>query len=191
MTTYLRKGQRVGLRPLEIEDAERCVRWVHDPELTATLLLGRYPVNKVAEQEWIRGRSGPGSELVLGACRLEDEQLIGVCGLHGIETVDRFAELGLFLDSAHQGVGYGGEVIELLLAHAFEALNLHRVELAVFDFNERGLRCYRRLGFVEEGRARQKRFKQGRYCDEILLSMLRSEWRAARAADAAEAAEGS
>jgi len=183
MTSALCKGARVGLRPLEVEDAARCASWINDGDLAQTLLVGRFPMNKAAEEEWIRGRSGPGTELVMGIYRLDDELLIGVCGLHDIETVDRFAEAGVLLDPAHQGLGYGGEALTLLLGHAFDALNLHRVQLSVFDYNERALRCYRRLGFVQEGRAREKRFKRGRYCDEVLLSMLRREWRAKRQRD--------
>ncbi len=57
-------------------------------------------------------------------------------------------------------------------------MNLHRVELAVLDFNEGALTCYRRCGFVEEGRLRQDRFVDGRYVDVIVMGVLRKEWEA-------------
>jgi len=70
----------------------------------------------------------------------------------------------------------------LLLQYAFATLNMNRIELTVFEFNEQALRCYRKLGFVEEGRRRQRRFVAGRYWDQLDLAILRTEWQAGRAA---------
>ena len=50
------------------------------------------------------------------------------------------------------GAGYGAEATALMLDHAFGALGLHRVALAVFEFNERAIRAYQKVGFAIEGR---------------------------------------
>ena len=63
-----------------------------------------------------------------------------------------------------------------MLDHAFGTLGLHRVALTVFEFNERAIRAYRRCGFVIEGRAREAIWRDGRWWDEIEMSMLSSEW---------------
>jgi len=55
-------------------------------------------------------------------------------------------------------------------------MNLHRVFLYVYDFNERGIRCYEKVGFQHEGRLRQSRFTAGRYVDDLVMSILREEW---------------
>ncbi len=80
-------------------------------------------------------------------------------------------------DKAYWGQGYGGEAVELLLRIAFNGFNLHKVWLGCFDFNECGLRTYRRVGFVEEGRLRDEKYVDGRYHDLILMAMLEDEWR--------------
>ena len=67
--------------------------------------------------------------------------------------------------------------MRLLIAHGFDVLNLHRIELAVYENNPRAMKSYTKLGFVEEGRLRQKRFKNGRWLDEVIMSILRTEWR--------------
>jgi hypothetical protein len=76
------------------------------------------------------------------------------------------------------------------LAHAFERLALHRVALSVFEFNQRAIRSYRTCGFQVEGRAREAIWREGRWWDEITMSLLEPEWRAlaARDRDGAEAA---
>ncbi len=56
-------------------------------------------------------------------------------------------------------------------------MNLHRVSLRVLDYNVRAQRCYEKCGFLVEGRARQERFRDGRWCDEILMAILQHEFR--------------
>ncbi len=75
------------------------------------------------------------------------------------------------------GLGYGTEATELMLEHAFTRLGLHRVSLSVFSFNERAIRSYRKAGFRVEGRAREAIWREGRYWDEIQMSILEHEWR--------------
>jgi RimJ/RimL family protein N-acetyltransferase len=55
-------------------------------------------------------------------------------------------------------------------------MNLHRVQLFAYAFNERGLAAYRKSGFVEEGRRRQAIFREGAYHDVVLMGALRDEW---------------
>ena len=67
-----------------------------------------------------------------------------------------------------------------MLGHAFETLNLHRIGLSVFSFNERAIRSYQSCGFVMEGRAREAIWRDGRWWDEISMSVLQSDWKAIR-----------
>ena len=62
--------------------------------------------------------------------------------------------------------------------------------LFVFEFNERAIRAYERCGFVVEGRSRESIWRDGRWWDEMAMSVLESDWRARRdgADDAARAA---
>ena len=67
-----------------------------------------------------------------------------------------------------------------MVDHAFETLGLHRISLNVFEFNERAIRAYRRCGFQIEGRSRESIWRDGRWWDEIAMSILESDWRARR-----------
>jgi len=91
---------------------------------------------------------------------------------------DRVGTCGIFVgDKKEQGKGYGTEAMKLLLEYGFNTLNLNRLDLKVNDFNLRAIKCYQRLGFVEEGRMRQSCFRNGEYHDQIIMSILRSEWK--------------
>jgi hypothetical protein len=63
-----------------------------------------------------------------------------------------------------------------MIDHAFGTLGLHRVALTVFEFNERAIRAYRRCGFVVEGRSRESIWRDGRWWDELAMSVLSTEW---------------
>ena len=67
-----------------------------------------------------------------------------------------------------------------MVGHAFEVLGLHRIGLSVFAFNERAIRSYRSVGFVVEGRAREAIWREGRWWDEISMSLLADDWAALR-----------
>lgn len=59
----------------------------------------------------------------------------------------------------------------------------------MFEGNARALACYRRCGFIEEGRMREARYFEGAYHDRMIMSVLRDEWRAAGAPQNAAGAE--
>jgi RimJ/RimL family protein N-acetyltransferase len=79
-------------------------------------------------------------------------------------------------EKAYWGQGFGTDATRTALAFAFGELNLHRVELEVFDFNPRAMRCYEKAGFRYEGIRRQAFFRNGRYHDIHLMAILDSEF---------------
>jgi RimJ/RimL family protein N-acetyltransferase len=60
-------------------------------------------------------------------------------------------------------------------------MNLNRVWLTVDQDNARGVACYRKCGFVAEGRLRQDRYSGGGYHDTLIMGVLASEFRAMQA----------
>ena len=75
--------------------------------------------------------------------------------------------------------GLGTEATRLLLAHAFDRLGLHRVELEVFAFNPRARRAYEKAGFTVEGVRRDALRFDGEWVDAVVMSVLEHEWRTA------------
>lgn len=81
--------------------------------------------------------------------------------------------------------GYGTDSILTLLHYGFEEPNLNRIDLTCDERNCRGIACYRRCGFVEEGRMRQHRFPKGRFWDTVVMGVLADDFFAARGRPAA------
>lgn len=180
MENRFREGGRIFLRPLEVSDLDLLQGWVNDPEIHQ--FLGRnLPVNKVREREWLENQGKSESDVVVGIALKEDSRLIGSCGLHRIALPNRSAELGILIgDAASQSRGYGSEAMRLLCGFGFDSLGLHRIELRVYAYNPRAIRCYGKCGFRVDGILREGRFWAGEWHDILVMSLLEHEWRSAR-----------
>ena len=109
-------------------------------------------------------------------------RLIGTCAFSQLDGDNGSALFHITIGEADTwGKGYGTEATKLMMDHAFGTLGLHRVGLFVFEFNERAIRAYQRVGFVQEGRARQSIRRDGRWWDELAMSMLDTDWQRIRA----------
>jgi RimJ/RimL family protein N-acetyltransferase len=170
-------GRTIYLRPLEPEDAPPIVTWFNDPEVTRT--LRRYqPMTLAQEKAWLEQIGRSETDVALAIVVRETDQFIGVTGLHNLSVRHRHVMFGISIGvKAMWGKGYGTEAAELLVRHAFQTLNLNRVQLEVYELNKPAIRCYEKAGFQIEGRLRQTYFAEGRYWDTLVMGILRSEWR--------------
>jgi len=176
-------GERVRLRAIERDDLPRFVRWLNDPEVRQGLELF-LPMSQTEEERWYeRVLNLPPEEhpLAIDALLGEEWVHIGSCGLGRTNRRSHSAELGIAIgDKAFWDQGYGTDTMKLLLEHAFDGLNLHRVHLRVFESNKRAIKVYRRVGFKDEGRLREDHFAKGRYWDTLIMGLLGADWRAQR-----------
>lgn len=171
------EGDRIYLRPLDVDtDLDRCLEWINDPELQARIGR-RQPMSRAQEQEWLTGQYKRDDHLNLAVVLKDGDQHVGNCGFNTIDFINRSAELGMLIAERDAwGKGYGPEAVGLLLKHGFSELNLHRIWLWAFSFNQHAVRAYEKAGFKHEGVLRDAYYRHGAYHDHIVMSVLRSEW---------------
>jgi diamine N-acetyltransferase len=168
-------GEKVRLRAIERTDIPMFVRWFNDPELLRYLAM-YVPMSQAAEEQWFDRVLNDESQHVF-VIETADGAPIGNLGLFGIDWKNRSAGCGIGLgEREYWNQGYGSDALRTLLRFAFAEMNLNRVFLHVYDFNQRAIRCYEKLGFQHEGRLRQASYMSGRYVDELVMGILRSEW---------------
>ncbi len=174
-------GEKVRLRALQEEDAEDCWRWFNNWEMVRNLNR-RYPISRVAEREIIEKIMKPRADDKTFAIETLDGGLyLGGVGLHQISWEDRRALFGIFIgEKRYWGKGYGTDATRAIVRFGFEQMNLNRIELQVFADNERGIRCYEKVGFVREAVQRQYRYREGQYVDAVMMAILRDEYLARR-----------
>jgi RimJ/RimL family protein N-acetyltransferase len=178
MTHYPKlTGSLCYLSPASESDAVQWAQWLND--LAVALPLGREayaPVTAEGQFQSLSDWSQRGDPVFTIVDR-ETSQPIGRCLLFNVNPVDRNATAGIFIgDKAYWNRGYGADALRLLLDYAFNLLNLNNVMLGVFEFNQRAIACYRKVGFKEIGRRRQARIIGGRKYDSILMDILAEEF---------------
>jgi RimJ/RimL family protein N-acetyltransferase len=156
-------------------------RWYSDAEVAR---LARYQDAPMREDEITRyfqvRALGPDS-MTMAIHERATDRLIGTCAFSQLDGDNGSAMYHITIGEKDAwGHGYGTEATRLMVAHAFGTLGLHRIALSVFEFNERAIRAYARVGFLTEGRAREAVWRDGRWWDELSMSLLAPEWAARR-----------
>ena len=171
---FMIAGEHVILRAFEREDAERCYRWMNDPNIVRTL-KSRYPIAFQNEIEWLeRAMHAHSTERHFAIERKDDRTHIGNASIHDIEWVSRTAKFGLFIgEPSAWNRGFGSDAIRTLTRFAFDEMNLHKLRINIFDYNDRAKHILESHGFVQEGRLRREFFRDGTYHDIVILSTFR------------------
>ena len=171
---FMIAGEHVILRAFEREDAERCYRWMNDPNIVRTL-KSRYPIAFSNEMEWLDRAMQPGpTERHFAIERKDDRSHIGNASIHDIDWVSRNGSFGLFIgEPTAWNRGYGTDAIGTLVRFAFEEMNLRKLRINVFDYNERAKHILQAHGFVQEGKLAAEFYREGTYHDIVILSVFR------------------
>lgn len=84
------------------------------------------------------------------------------------------ASLAIAVHPAHQGHGFGKQLMQHALDQADNWLNIVRLELDVYSDNKNAIALYQTFGFETEGCRRMASFKNGKYADLHIMARLRS-----------------
>ena len=112
-----------------------------------------------------------------------DGAIAGVIGVHGISRMHETASVGYWLGPEYEGRGIMSAAVRAYVDAAFGPWGLHRMELRAAADNARSRAVAERLGFVEEGIARQAERIGERRVDLVVYSVLAPEWRSATIAE--------
>jgi RimJ/RimL family protein N-acetyltransferase len=170
------EGDRVLLRALRPEDYPRLTKFKNDVEFE--LLGGGDPprprtLAMVTEffDELVKDKSSVNFAIEV------DGVFIGDCGLFHLDRLAGTAELGIGIgDRDYQGKGYGREAVSLLAGYGFRLMNLRKIWLQTSADNERAIRSYEAVGFVQEGRQREQAWSDGRYVDLVLMALFAADF---------------
>ena len=174
------RGEQVYLRPAERSDIDLFVRWFSDAETTRYLAV-RAPFSRAMEEKWfdtmLERQGKEGYHFVI--CLLADDRAIGTAGFHHVNSEDGSATFGISIgEQGEWSKGYGTDALRAICDFGFRQLRLERIELDVYEPNQRARRSYEKAGFATEGTLRHAHFSDGRFQDVLRMSLLRSEWEA-------------
>lgn len=171
-------GELVRLRAYRKEDIPLAQAYLNDPEMKTNLAPGLpYPYTLEDEEKWYASNSSMNDAYTFAIETLDRGEYIGGCGVNSIDWKNSNAVIGIAIgNKTYLGRGFGTDAMKVLIRFIFNELNVHKICLNVYSFNERAIRSYKKCGFVTEGVFRQQIFKGGKYHDEIRMGLLRDEW---------------
>ena len=166
------------LRELERKDLAEINKWRNDPELISCLGAPFRYINLNVDEAWFDGYMKNRHNTVRCAIVEEDQDVIlGLVSLASIDHMNQSAEFHIMIGSKdNQGKGIGSFAVREMLHHAFDNLNLQRVELTVLEDNLRAQHLYEKVGFVKEGIKRSAKYKRGKFVNMLMYSVLKSEF---------------
>lgn len=147
-------------------DIETIIKLESHKENRDFLWIGTYEEHKAEIEDK--------NHLLLVFRRKEDNLIVGYA-LVRLNLKSEIFELRRIAIS-HKGMGYGKEAMNALLKHAFEERNINRFWLDVYPDNVIGIKLYEGLGMHKDGVLRQNYKSERGYLDQIIYSMLKSEY---------------
>ena len=185
----LLQGDTVRLTALEREDLAAVARWFQNAQFMRLLdARAAQPTTEAQLLVWMEEQQKSPDAFLLAIRANDDGELLGYIELDGILWPHGTGWLTIAIgDPARWDQGYGYEAAQLALRFAFHELNLRRVQLTVFAYNERAIALYEKLGFQREGIFREFLQRDGQRHDMLLYGLLRREWEARGGPDAGEA----
>ena len=184
---YLKKmiGKKCYLSPNNVDDYEKYTEWITDMEVAVGMLFSSSLVTPLKEKETLNRLANENYNFAI--VDLEQDELIGNVGFPRIDTINRVAELGIFIGNKNYwGNGYGTEAMQLLLDFGFNILNLNTIFLKVYSYNQPAINCYKKAGLKEAGRIREAKQIAGEKYDEIYMDILSREFKSIYVKDLVE-----
>jgi RimJ/RimL family protein N-acetyltransferase len=172
-------GKLVKLRAIESEDVVRYHAWINDSETNQWRGL-YHPTSREEAAGWIEEQRQKRPEHL--SLSIESDGVhVGFIGLRGICARSRRAEIWIYIgakDYWNQGIGQ--DAIQTLCDYAFTEMNLFRIWLECNSDFVPVVRCYEKVGFLEEGRPRKAYYRNGKFHDTCIMGLLKDEWAAVR-----------
>lgn len=183
----LLRGTNVRLTALIPNDLPLIAHWYQQSEFLRLFDASpAYPQTEAVLAKWLEERQKATNSFLFAVRLLENDDLLGYVEFDEILWTHQVSGVSIGIgDPTHCGKGYGYEAMQLALTFAFNELNLHRVQLTVFSYNERAIALYEKLGFQREGVYREFLHRDGKRHDMYLYGLLRREWEAQLLSDTA------
>ena len=175
-------GRSVTLRELRSSDAPSLLTMLSTEEVSRFISP---PPTTVEGYErfiaWTQRERAAGNYICYGIVPMGIDVAVGLIQVRRLEQEFTTAEWGFVLGSTYWGTGIFVEGAELLVDFAVDVLRVHRLEARAAVKNGRGNGALRKLGAMQEGVLRRSFLRNGEYLDQVLWTILASEWRALRA----------
>ena len=166
-------GQKVVLRTPRWEDLDCLLGLINSLVDERAEIVVDSKFTREREADWLRGmlEAVEGDEVVYFVAEV-DGRVVASCDLHrGKGSEAHVGSVGVVVKRGFRDLGIGSEMMKTVVGQAAR-WGLKLLVLSVFASNQRAIRVYERVGFVQTGRVPMKHFRDGKYVDEISMAKV-------------------
>lgn len=145
------ESERISFVKLTEKLVQDYLDMVNDIEVQKYISHNRKKYELNGELEWIKSKLEENA-IIFSMIEKESNEFIG--NIEIMEIKDNVGEMGIAITPKKQDKHYGQEAIKRFIEYAFNNLNLDGLELNVYNFNPRGIRCYEKVGFIKDGQGK-------------------------------------
>jgi RimJ/RimL family protein N-acetyltransferase len=140
--------------------------------------------NNFLQKNWLENISKSAKEKYLILEFFDDKNLnyvknsvqkIGLIRFTEIDFINRSICVGGDISADFIGQGHGTKMYEIIFKICFDIWGMNRVWLSVLENNHRAINLYKKVGFIQEGVMRSAIFKDGKFENYILMSILKGD----------------
>lgn len=173
-------GKKIYLSPLTKEDITAdYIHWLNDKEVCAGNSHATFPNNYMKTLSYVESVSNSTKDLVFAVRWKKNDLHIGNASFQDINLKNRSAEMAIILGNKNYwNKGISTEILSLFIEYGFDTLNLHRITTGTPVTNKGAIRICEKNGMQKEGLLREVLFKNGKYLDVVIFSILSREYKA-------------
>lgn len=124
------------------------LKMINDEDIQKSISDNRWKLNREQEIEWVK-KNLENNTLVFSMIERSTNSFIGNIEIMSINN--GVGLIGIAITKDKQNQHFGQEGIKRLYEYAVKDLGLEGLELTCFSTNERGINCYKKVGFIEDG----------------------------------------
>lgn len=171
-------GEKIYLSPISKEDiSDEYVSWLNDDEVCSENSHAVYPNTYEATLAYVESAGKNKSEVVFAIKWKKNNEHIGNVSIQKIDPVNRSAEIAILIgNKKYWNKGIGSEAYKLVIEYGFKTLNLNRLSSGQTLTNKGMINVCEKNGMKKEGVLREVLYKNGKYSDAVVYSILAKEF---------------
>jgi RimJ/RimL family protein N-acetyltransferase len=169
-----RDGRRVVLRTIRWDDLDDLLEMINSLVEEEADIVRAEKVSRAEEIDWLaKALSRLEKDEVFYLVAEVDGKVVANSEIsRGYSSYDRHVGgIGIAIRHGFRDVGIGTEMMNTLVKQA-RAMGLKVLKLSAFENNKRAIQLYEKVGFVQTGRIPKEFFKEGKYVDELIMTLL-------------------
>ncbi|MEM9338978.1 MAG: GNAT family N-acetyltransferase [Bacteroidota bacterium] len=171
--------ERITLKPLRSSDIDQMKKICGDPVIWKWFTADLADPSNM--EKWMSDRlnaSEEGSQMTYAVVLNEHQQVAGSSSYGHINWKEKALEIGwTWLGADYIGSGINKHMKFLMLSHAFDTMEIERVEIRTDEINVRSRRAIEKIGTQLDGTLRSHRQTLGnRRRNTVVYSIIKEEW---------------